>query len=181
MKQYPGKDMNRTLNCIPSSENGQGAENIVRISRLEPDDIPEVVRIERENYSLPWTKRAFLDALEREYYLFLKAETDGLLAGYCGFMRSFEIAEITNVTVRKEYRRRGIARCLLRSLMETGQEEGVERFTLEVRRSNESAILLYHSLGFRQEGVRRGYYESPREDALILWIPDNGRNKERIE
>lgn len=166
------KEMTRTLNHIPSPGSQQGDGNSVRISRLLPDDVPIVAGIERENYSLPWTERTFLDALEREYYLFLKAETEDQLVGYCGYMRSFEIAEITNVTVRKEYRRRGIARSLLRSLMEAGRAQQVERFTLEVRRSNAGAIALYQSLGFRQEGVRKGYYESPREDALILWTPD---------
>lgn len=153
---------------------GSGPEETdsrICISPMRREDIPAVSQIEKDNYALPWSGTAFLDALERDGYLFLKAEENGVLAGYCGYLRSFEIAEITNVTVRKEYRRRGIARALLGSLMNTGRADGIERFTLEVRRSNESAIALYHSLGFLQEGVRRGYYESPREDALILWTP----------
>ena len=144
----------------------------IRISHLTEEDIPEVEKIEREYYSLPWSGRAFLDALKREYYLFLKAEVRGNLAGYCGYQRSFENADITNVTVKNEFRRRGIARRLLQSLMEMGRAEGIRRFSLEVRRSNSGAIALYRSLGFREEGVRKGYYESPREDALILWTPD---------
>ncbi len=141
----------------------------VRISPLVLEDIPAVEEIEREIYSLPWSARAFEDALERDYYLFLKAEIGGVLAGYCGYQRSFEIADITNVTVRREFWRRKVARQMLEILMEEGRRQGVERFTLEVRRSNEPAIALYHSLGFHEEGVRKGYYESPREDALILW------------
>ena len=144
----------------------------VRISPLTGQDIPAVEEMERENYSLPWSGSAFLDALDRGYYRFLKAETGGCLAGYCGYLRSFETAEITNVTVQKQFRRRGIARRLLNALMDMGVQEGVRRFTLEVRRSNEGAISLYRSLGFREEGVRRGYYESPREDALILWTQE---------
>ena len=159
--------MNRQLVEAEAS----GGDHPVRISPLREEDVPAVARIEREIYSLPWSARSFLDALEREYYLFLKAEVDGCLAGYCGCLRSFETGEITNVTVREEYRRRGIARRLLLSLMGQAGELGCERFTLEVRRSNEPAIALYHSLGFRDEGVRKGYYESPREDALILWTP----------
>ncbi len=145
------------------------------ISPLTPEDIPAVAEMEREIYSLPWTERAFRDALERDYYLFLKAEWDGTLAGYCGFQRSFEIADITNVTVKEEFRRRKIAGKMLETLMKEGRKQGVERFTLEVRRSNAAAIALYESLGFHEEGVRKGYYESPREDALILWTPETGK------
>ncbi len=148
-----------------------GPEDSVRISLLRKEDALAAAELEMANYSLPWTERAFLDALDRDYYLFLKAEAEGVFAGCCGYMRSFETGEITNVTVRQEYRRQGIARRMLLELMEQGRREGIERFTLEVRRSNESAIALYHSLGFRTEGVRKGYYESPREDALILWTP----------
>ncbi len=144
----------------------------VQITRLQMQDIDAVEKIERENYSLPWTAKAFSDALERDYYLFLKAEADGVLAGYCGYQRSFEIADITNVTVHRDYRRRQIARRMLKTLMEEGRRQGVERFTLEVRQSNAPAIALYESLGFHVEGVRKGYYESPREDALILWTPE---------
>lgn len=146
-------------------------EHDIRICRLRRDDIPAVSTIERENYSLPWTQKSFLDALDRDYYLFLKAEVCGVLAGYCGYQRSFEIADITNVTVQAHFRRKGIARKMLQALMDEGRMQGVERFTLEVRRSNVQAIALYHSLGFHEEGVRKGYYESPREDALILWTP----------
>ena len=141
----------------------------IRISPLQEEDVSEVARIEREYYSLPWSEKAFRDALKRDYYRFLKAEVNGILAGYCGYQRSFEIADITNVTVQKEYRRQGIARRMLTELMAEGRAEGIERFTLEVRSSNEAAIALYKSLGFLQEGVRKNYYESPREDALILW------------
>ena len=146
-----------------------GPEDGVRISRLRKEDAEAAAELERAYYSLPWSAHAFLDALDRDYYLFLKAEADGVFAGYCGCMRSFETGEITNVTVRKAYRRRGIARRMLLALMELGRREGIERYTLELRRSNEGAIALYHSLGFEIEGVRKGYYESPREDALILW------------
>ena len=70
---------------------------------------------------------------------------------------------------------------MLRALMKMGRADGIERFTLEVRRSNEHAIRLYQNLGFVREGVRRGYYESPREDALILWtgVPETGQGDEK--
>ena len=147
----------------------RASEDALRILPLTAEDLPLVTDAERQYYSLPWSERVFRDALNREYYLFLKAEMAGTFAGYCGFQQSFGIAEITNVTVFEAYRRRGIARRMLQVLMEKGRARGVERFTLEVRRSNEPAVSLYKSLGFYEEGVRKDYYEAPKEDALILW------------
>ena len=153
------------------------ASDALMIRPMRREDIPLVAGIERQMHSLPWSGRAFSEALQRDYYLFLTAWHAGVLAGYCGFQRSFEIADITNVTVTDRYRRRGIGRRMLEVLMQTGFAQGVERFTLEVRSSNAPAIALYTSLGFRQEGIRRGYYESPKEDALILWTPEKRGNQ----
>ncbi len=165
----------QSIDAAPMGDIAVSPVDDVQITRLQMQDIDAVEKIERENYSLPWTAKAFSDALERDYYLFLKAEVGGVLAGYCGYQRSFEIADITNVTVHRDYRRRQIARRMLKTLMEEGRRQGIERFTLEVRRSNTPAIALYESLGFCVEGVRKGYYQSPKEDALILWTPEMER------
>lgn len=77
--------------------------------------------------------------------------------------------DIDKVMVAPDMRRRGIADQLLEALLQRGREQGVTAFTLEVRRSNEAAIMLYKKHGFQQEGVRPGFYEKPAEDALILW------------
>lgn len=132
-------------------------------------DLPAVLEIERDCFSPPWSERSFRDALRLDYYHFLIAEYDGETAGYGGYIRSFETADIASIAVRKNLRRTGIGEKLLRRLMEDGYRAGVERFSLEVRVSNRPAIALYEKLGYHQEGIRRGYYEDPREDALILW------------
>lgn len=77
--------------------------------------------------------------------------------------------DIDKVMVAPDMRRCGIADLLLEALLQRGREQGVTAFTLEVRRSNEAAIMLYKKHGFQQEGVRPGFYEKPAEDALILW------------
>ena len=144
----------------------------VRIRPMREEDLPAVLRIERENFSLPWSERNFLDALDLEYYHFLTAYCGEKIAGYCGYIRSFETADVTKVAVEGDCRRRGIGERLLRQLMEDGYQSGVERFSLDVRASNHPAIALYKKMGFFQEGLRKGYYEDPREDALIMWTQD---------
>ncbi len=77
--------------------------------------------------------------------------------------------DITNVQVDTAFRRQGIARELMVKAMEYARACGGVRFTLEVRASNAPAIALYESLGFVSAGVRPGFYEDPREDAVIMW------------
>jgi ribosomal-protein-alanine N-acetyltransferase len=74
-----------------------------------------------------------------------------------------------NIAVAEDYRRRKIATRLIERLFEVTSGDGRRGYTLEVRVSNEAAIRLYESLGFKARGVRRGYYTDNREDALIMW------------
>ena len=73
-----------------------------------------------------------------------------------------------NVWVREEDRRKGIGRMLVERLIQETKKAGVTVWHLEVRQSNEGAIRLYESLGFAQDGLRKGYYEEPREDAVLM-------------
>ena len=143
--------------------------NDLCIRPMSRDDLSAVLEIEKDCFPVPWTENNFLEALDLDYYHFLSAFCGKELAGYCGYIRSFETADIANIAVRSDFRRRGIGERLLRQLMEDGYSDGVERFSLEVRASNTSAIALYEKLGYRQEGLRKGYYENPREDAIIMW------------
>ena len=75
--------------------------------------------------------------------------------------------EIENVVVEGSRRRRGIARSLVRELVAAADLAGVGSIILEVRESNLAAVRLYESIGFTTEGRRKGYYQSPAEDALL--------------
>ena len=76
--------------------------------------------------------------------------------------------DIHNLAVDPRYRRRGVARSLLRSVVGDAKDRGVRRITLEVRKSNEAAQKLYQSLGFAEQGIRKGYYSDDGEDALAM-------------
>ena len=126
------------------------------IRQMEEKDIPQVYAIEKETFSMPWSKKAF-------------AELEGEIAGYCGCYQSLEEAEITNVAVKRQLRGHGIGRRLLEELMRIGKERGAFAYTLEVRVSNQAAIHLYEKLGFISFGIRKNFYEKPKEDAMIMW------------
>ena len=73
------------------------------------------------------------------------------------------------MAVAPAYRRQGVAGTMLTQLLEQGKHRGIESFFLEVRRSNLSARRLYEKLGFCGDGIRKNFYEKPREDAVIMW------------
>ena len=139
---------------------------------MQETDLDEVAALEKEIFTLPWTRKGFADALESPYSVYLCAVQDGSIIGYTGYLRSFEEAAITNVAVAPALRGRHVGESLLAALMRAGMEDGIERFTLEVRVSNTAARRLYEKLGYREEGRRKGFYDYPKEDALILWTGD---------
>jgi len=77
-----------------------------------------------------------------------------------------------NLAVRRDFRRQGIGETLIRSVLKEARDKGGERATLEVRASNIAAIRLYQKLGFNVTGIRRNYYDAPKEDALVMWLYD---------
>ena len=145
---------------------------MITIRKMLPDDLVQVAEIERQCFSEPWSREGFASSLASTDTLYLAALEEEQVIGYCGLLRSFEEADITNVAVREDRRNQGIAGRLLKKLMEQGHGLGIERFTLEVRVSNLVAIHLYESLGFEAAGIRRGFYSKPTEDALIMWTKD---------
>ncbi|MDO5131752.1 MAG: ribosomal protein S18-alanine N-acetyltransferase [Eubacteriales bacterium] len=92
------------------------------------------------------------------------------IVGICGVKKIFEEGDISNVAVHPDYRRKGICRRMLETLLSEARNDGVTDFTLEVRAGNTPAVRLYESLGFRTEGIRPGFYDHPVEDGLIMWL-----------
>ena len=81
---------------------------------------------------------------------------------------SFEEGEITNVAVATAKQNLGIGRTMMEELLRQARERGITHLFLEVRVSNEKAIRLYRSLGFENCGIRKDFYEMPREDGMIM-------------
>lgn len=139
------------------------------IRRMTEADLLAVVRLEQENFSVPWTEAGLRESLNLPEYLFLVAEEERKVVGYAGLYRVLDEGDVTNIVVDEQFRGKGIGTHLTRELLEEGKKEGVRAFTLEVRFSNMSAIRIYERLGFVQEGIRKGFYEKPLEDARIMW------------
>ena len=140
-----------------------------KIEKMQPEDIKEVAQIENRIFTLPWSEQGFLASLQSEDTLYLVVRKEGRVAGYCGLLQSFDEADITNVAVAEEARGAGIGFAMLSELMRLGKERGIARYTLEVRASNAAALHLYEKLGFQSVGIRKNFYDRPKEDAVIMW------------
>ena len=143
--------------------------------RIEPllrtDQIGDVLAIEEASFTNPWTREMYLAEMDNRgvSYCFLAYDDTGRVVGFCSFWRVLDELHINNLAVKPESRRSGVATALLAHVLREGGSLGAQRATLEVRRSNDPARLLYERFGFAVAGVRRAYYTKPVEDALILW------------
>ncbi|MFF3922622.1 ribosomal protein S18-alanine N-acetyltransferase [Paenibacillus lactis] len=139
-----------------------------RLMTLE--DIPDVLAVEHEAFSVPWTEEAFRNELKLNHFAhYMVMEYEGRLIGYAGMWTIVDEAHVTNIALLEAYRGRKWGERLLSELMKTAAFMGMEKMTLEVRLSNHVAQRLYMKKGFKPAGVRKGYYSDNQEDALIMW------------
>lgn len=139
--------------------------DIIQMNRSHVADIAE---LEKLYFSDPWSENAFYSELMNPLSLWLVAVDGERVAGYVGSQTVLGEADMMNLAVHEEYRRRGLGRQLVQALVERLAQQGCRMLLLEVRASNAPAIALYEQLGFRQVGRRPNYYFKPREDALIM-------------
>jgi ribosomal-protein-alanine N-acetyltransferase len=137
----------------------------------KPEQLDDVLKIEEESFTNPWTREMYLAELDNRgvSFCFVAKDESGQVVGFCSFWRVLDELHVNNLAVTPDHRRAGIASALLRHVFDEGARLGATRATLEVRRSNEAARMLYERFGFRVAGVRRAYYTKPVEDALVLW------------
>ena len=142
----------------------------VRIVPMTHEHLDEVAAMERVCFSVPWSRNMLAEELENECSAYLVAldPEDGSVVGYAGLLVVADEGYITNVAVRPESRRGGVASALLDVFVSFAAGNALAFLTLEVRESNYGAIALYGSRGFRGVGRRKNYYEHPTEDAIIM-------------
>ena len=142
--------------------------NEVMIRRMTLADVDAVHAIETASFARPWTREDFIKEMTVNVCArYMVADVDGKIVGYAGAWMVLDEAHVTNVAVLPEMRRQGVGNKLMAGLMQYAANLGVAYMTLEVRRSNEAAKKLYHTMGFEYVGVRKRYYEDNGEDALI--------------
>lgn len=138
---------------------------------MTSEHLDQVADIERLCFSDPWSRRMLSEHLENECAATLVAQgADDTVLGYAGLLVVLDEGYITNVAVRPEYRRQGIASELLEVFRRFGEGNHMAFLTLEVRASNTAARALYQKHGYAEVGCRKNYYEHPKEDAIIMTL-----------
>jgi ribosomal-protein-alanine N-acetyltransferase len=135
---------------------------------LLPQDVPAVAGIEEECFTDPWPAAGIEAELTNPYGVYVVALYDGEIAGYVMGSALYEDADVTNVAVKPDLRRLGLARAMMTDFLAQCRERNVEKVFLEVRESNLPAIHLYASFGFAPMGRRKNYYIKPMEDAIVM-------------
>lgn len=166
---------------------------------MTPADLRQVQRIERAAYRDPWPRTVFEQELRNGFARYLVAiETAGdgedgrgsagtltsirhllglgpepdRIVGFCGVWFAADQLHIATIAVTPGEQRRGIARRMLFECSRLAVDAGMESMVLEVRSSNEGAIRLYETFGFRTEGRRLRYYPDNGEDAIVMALTD---------
>ncbi len=158
---------------------------------LDESTLPLVAEVERSTHDHPWGEGHFRDSIAAGYWCQLlvtpalpgdpeawagapRLADSRLLLAYLVAMPGYCETHLLNITTVPLHRRQGCARLLLEALQVWSLCQGAECLWLEVRASNLGARALYERQGFRQVGLRRGYYPmdgAQREDAVIMSLP----------
>lgn len=152
---------------VPEVESDREQKLIIR--KMQPEDVPAIAALEAACFSEPWSEQAFLDALKQPEALMMTAIGMGNNSiGYCGIYLSADEGEITNVAVRPDYRKQGIADAILTEVLSEAWKRGAQTIYLEVRERNIPAQKLYEKHGFVSCGIRKNFYRKPTEHAIVM-------------
>ncbi len=141
----------------------------IMISPMHSEHLDDLAQLERLAFSRPWSYDALAEELQNPLAVFFVAQSaeDEQAVGYIGMHHILDEGAIASIVVHPDYRRGGVATALITEAVDYAKENELYRLTLEVRVSNLPAIALYEGMGFKREGIRPGFYDSPKEDAAI--------------
>ena len=137
------------------------------ILQVGKEQISALAELERECFSHPWSEKSIADSMDNGT-LFFAAKLGEKIVGYVGISAILDEGYITNIAVTETHRQKGIGTALLERVFRLAKDKKLSFVSLKVRQSNQNAIRLYSALGFGQEGLRKGFYTDPTEDALIF-------------
>ena len=135
---------------------------------LTETDILNVVALEKKVFSDSWTKQSIYDTYCQSQAFVIVAESDGELVGYCIVYYVLDEGEIARIAVDENVRRKGVGRGLLDYVCKCCEEKQILQLLLDVRESNTAARAFYKQYGFVEDGVRKNFYEQPRENAILM-------------
>ena len=132
------------------------------------EDLDQVMEIENDLISPPWTREGFFTFLLKDENMFFVVEEKGQILGYCSMQTVLDEGDILNVAVTRDRQKEGIGYFLVDSMLMLAAARGIHIVHLEVRESNGSARRLYQRRGYLEDGFRKNYYTEPVENAVLM-------------
>ncbi|WP_251861522.1 ribosomal protein S18-alanine N-acetyltransferase [Clostridium sp. Marseille-Q2269] len=141
---------------------------------LSLEYIDGVMEIDSLSFSVPWSKISYETELKNKFakYIIVVDKTNNKVLGFAGMWLIIDECHITNIAVHPNYRGLGIGNILMNEIIEFCKQHTITGITLEVRESNTTAKNLYYKHGFKDSGIRKGYYSDNNENALLMWKTD---------
>ncbi|MCK5757651.1 MAG: ribosomal protein S18-alanine N-acetyltransferase [Clostridiales bacterium] len=131
--------------------------------------VGQMHKIEESVFPVPWSYESIAqDVCEHEIAVYIVGLCKDEVVSYAGLWHVLEESHVTNIAVKKGYRKRGIGKKTINILLDAARKLDVKTVTLEVRESNIAAIGLYEKVGFFKAGRRKKYYTDNFEDAIIM-------------
>jgi ribosomal-protein-alanine N-acetyltransferase len=139
---------------------------------MRPEDLDDVLAVERVSFPSPWTKEMFRQELESRTARAIVFRSGEEFIGYLCFWEVLDEAHLLNIAVHPQHRGRGHGKAMMEHLDELCFQNGLRRIILEVRSGNKVARELYRACGFHSIGFRARYYADTGEDALVMekWL-----------
>jgi len=141
---------------------------MAEIRRISENDIEAVASLEEVIFPDPWSVKSIGETYENSNALILGAYQEEVLIGYVIFYYVLDEGEIARIAVNPSYRRQGVADQIFAGLLDFCAKKNIERILLDVRVSNEAAIAFYRKSGFAEDGIRKNFYDNPKEHALLM-------------
>ncbi|MEE1315471.1 MAG: ribosomal protein S18-alanine N-acetyltransferase [Faecalimonas sp.] len=138
------------------------------IREMREADVDGIAELEQVYFCDAWSSKAIADTFRQKQAFVLVAEQAQEILGYAIVYYAADEAELVRIAVDKRYRRQGVGRALLDAVCAQCLEKQMQRLFLEVRGSNQDARALYRGYGFAEDGIRKNFYEEPREDAVLM-------------
>lgn len=136
--------------------------------KMMEQDIENIAELEKHIFSDAWTAKSIYETFCEKQAFITVAEDEGQVVGYCVMYYVMDEGEIARIAVDKEKRRLGVGNELLDYTLACCRQKGLTRILLDVRESNESARNFYIKHGFSEDGVRRDFYDRPKENAVLM-------------
>jgi len=141
---------------------------MINLRKMNNIDASKVAELEKEIFSDAWSEQGICETLKQPHAQILIAEQEENILGYIILYCVCGEGEIARIAVKESNRGQGIGRRLMEYALDVCRQNDISKLLLEVRESNLIARRFYEMFGFVQDGVRKNFYSSPKEDAVLM-------------